>query len=117
MGSILRSLIVGHRSHICIRIIYAYVMLMRGSLSLSLSFYLVMSLQRLQLNLSRALTVEAAVLRTNFDWALGPAEFLSLPRGTKYPRFQESGPKYHSGYGFWARDLKYCVLGPSELCT
>ena len=24
-----------------------------------------------------------------------------MPRGSKYPLFQDSGPKYHEGYGFW----------------
>ena len=39
---------------------------------------------------------------------LGP--FFS-PRGSKYPIFKDSGPKYHAEYGFW--NLRYLVLGPS----
>ena len=36
-----------------------------------------------------------------------------FPRGFKYPIFKDSGPKYHEGYGFGTRDLRYWLLGPS----
>ena len=29
------------------------------------------------------------------------APCITQPRGSKYPIFDDSGPKYHRGYGFW----------------
>ena len=35
-----------------------------------------------------------------------------VPRGSKYPIFEDSGPKYHSVQG----TLKYSVIGSSRIC-
>ena len=41
---------------------------------------------------------------------------MPLPRGSKYPIFKDSGPKYHEGgMVLGTRILKCCVLGPSGL--
>ena len=34
---------------------------------------------------------------------------LSIPRGSKYPIFKDSGPKYHQEYGLW--NQKPQILG------
>ena len=52
---------------------------------------------------------------TSARWAPSSAAATKLPRGSKYPISKDSGPKSHSGYGFWIRILKYWVLGPSGL--
>ena len=37
----------------------------------------------------------------------------SYPRGSKYPIFKVSGPRYHLEYSFWNQKPQYWVLGPS----
>ena len=51
-------------------------------------------------------------LRQTSELHMCSANSKNSPRGSKYPIFKDSGPKYYSGYGFWDQRP---VLEPSKI--